>query len=243
MAARLPASRDHRDEGEIMWLHHSRREQSERVRLSDAAPPVLVWEEVLREEPYWRGTLEEANGKVGAKVKELLASNVTLRRRLKEVSGRRELATQGFLGRCGPSEQIELYPQVITAAAEVLGISPRYLKSVVFIHLSAWVLARESYDLDGQRGYGFAPAPRTSPFNRESPTHVTLIQAFTDRLVCLLKDPNLQDAFERLSKHQPEPYTRWAPMRKLPLEKLRNLLLSGRASASALGLPSSEDCP
>jgi len=36
------------------------------------------------------------------------------------------------------SDRIELYPQVITAAAEVLELSPRYLKSVVFIHLSAW---------------------------------------------------------------------------------------------------------
>ena len=113
--------------------------------------------------------------------------------------------------------------------------------SVAFIHLSAWALARESYDLDGQRGYGFAPSPRTSPFNRESPAHVTLVQAFTDRLIRPLKDPNLQAAFETLSKYQPEPYTRWGPMRKLPLEKLRMLLLAARASASALGLPGAGD--
>jgi hypothetical protein len=69
---------------------------------------------------------------------------------------------------------------------------------------------------------------------------VTLVQAFTDRLIHLLKDPNLQDAFEKLSKHQPEPYTRWAPMRKLPLERLRVLLLAARASAAALGLPGND---
>jgi len=241
MAARLPASHDHRDEGEVMWLHRGRREQIQRVRLSDDAPPALVWEEALQEEPYRLSTLEEAKEKVGAKVRKLLESNVGLRRRLKEVSGRRELATQGFLGSYEASGRIDLYPQVITAAAEVLGISPRYLTSVVFIHFSAWVLARESYDLDGQRGYGFAPSPRTSPFNRESPTHVTLVQAFTDRLIRLLKDPNLQAAFEKLSKQQPEPYTRWAPMRKLPLEKLRLLLLTARASAPALGLPGNEE--
>jgi hypothetical protein len=242
MAARLPASHDQRDEGEVMWLHRSRREQIERVRLSEEAPPVLVWEEVLQGEPYWRGTLEEAKEKVGAKVRKLLESNLSLRRRLKEASGRRDLATQGFLGSYEASGRIELYPRVITAAAEVLGISPRYLKSVVFIHLWAWALARESYDLDGQRGYGFVPSPRTSPFDRESPSHVTLVQAFTDRLIRLLKDPNLQAAFETLSKQQPEPYTRWAPMRKLPLEKLRMLLLTARASAPALGLPGNDEC-
>jgi hypothetical protein len=70
---------------------------------------------------------------------------------------------------------------------------------------------------------------------------VTLVQAFTDRLIHLLKDPNLQAAFEKLSKQQPEPYTRWAPMRKLPLEKLRMLLLAARASAPALGLPGNDE--
>jgi hypothetical protein len=241
MSARLPASREHRDEGEIMWLHRSRREQIERVQLSEEAPPGLVWEEMLREEPYQRATFEEAKEKVGTKVRELLESSSGLRRRLRETSERRELVTQGLLGSYDPSGRIELHPQVIEAASEVLGLSPRHLKSVVFIHLSAWALARESYDLDGQRGYGFAPSPRTSPFNRESPTHVTLAQAFTDRLIRLLKDPSLQAAFEKLSKQQPEPYTRWAAMRNMPLERLRMLLLAARASAPALGLPIADD--
>ena len=241
--ARLPASREHRDEDEVVWLHRSRREQIERLRLSDDAPPSLVWEEMLQEEPYRPATLDEAKAKVGTKVTKLLESNVSLRRRLKEISGRRGLATQGLLGTYEASGRIDMYPRVITAAAEVLGISPRYLKSVVFIHLSAWALAREAYDLDGQRGYGFAPSTHAGPFDRESPAHVTLVQAFSDRLIRLLKDPNLEDAFEKLSKHQPEPYTRWEPLRKLSLEKLRTLLLSARGSAAALDLPSADGNP
>ena len=242
LAARLPISQDNRDEGEVRWFHRSRRDQNERVLLSEVAPPVLIWEEALQEDRYFRGTLEEAKEKVGTKVKKLLGSNAGLRRRLKELSGRRELAVQGLFGSYDDSDRIELYPNVITAAAEVLGISPRHLKSLVFIHLSAWALARESFDLDGQRGYGFVPSPRTSPFNRESSTHVTLVQAFTDRLIRLLKDPHLLAAFEKLSKHQPEPYTRWEPMRKMSLEKLRMFLLTARASATAYGLPGSGDC-
>lgn len=241
MSARLPASLDHRDEGEIMWLHRSRREQSERVRLSEEAPPALVWEEMLQEEPYERTTLEEAKGKVEKKVRKLLESGVNLRRRLKEVSQRRQLKIQGFLGSYELSGRIELYPQLIVAAADVLGISPRHLKSVVFIHLSVWALARESYDLDGKRGYGFAPSSQASPFNRESPAHVTLVQAFTDRLIRSLKDPSLQAAFEELSKQQPESYRQWRAMRNLPLEKLRMLVLMARASAPALGLPVTDE--
>ena len=245
MAARLPSSGDHRDDGDderaLRWLHRSRRQQNERVRFTDEAPPALVWEEMFREEPYWRGTLEEAREKVGTKVGKVLGSNVSLRNRLRSAAGRRELGTQGLLGDYEGSGRIELYTPVITAAADVLGLSSRYLKSVVFIHLSAWALAHEARDLDGQRGYGFPPSARTSPFNRESPSHVTLVQTFTDRLIRLLKDPNLQAAFETLSKHQPDPYTRWAPMRKLPLEKLRMLLLTARASAPALGLPGADD--
>lgn len=245
LAARLPASGEQRDDGDderaLMWLHRSRREQMEQVRLSDAAPPTLVWEEMLRKEPFWRGTLEEARGKVGDQVRKLLESNVGLRSRLRAAAGRRELATEGLLGAYEGAGRIELYPAVIAAAAEVLGLSPRHLQSVVFIHLSAWALAHEARDLDGERGYGFAPPPRTGPLDRESPAHVTLVQAFTDRLIRLLKDANLQAAFEKLSKRQPEPYTRWEPMRKLSLEKLRMLLLTARASAPALGLPGAGD--
>lgn len=195
LATRLPSSddqRDDEDERALMWLHRSRRERIERVRLSDEAPPALVWEEALREERYWRGTLEEARDKVSDKVRKVLESNVSLRSRLKRAAGRRELATQGLLGSYEASGRIDLYQPMITAAAEVLGLSPRYLKSVVFIHLAAWSLAHQARDLDGQPGYGFAPAPQAHPFNRESPTHVSLVQAFTDLLIRRLKDPNLQ---------------------------------------------------
>jgi len=241
----LPTPNDHRDDGDdertLMWLYRSRRQQSERVRFTSEAPPSLIWEEMFREEPYWRGTLEEAREKVGAKAGKVLGSNVSLRNRLRSAAARRELGTQGLLGDYEGSGRIELYTPMITSVAEVLGLSSRYLKSVVFIHLSAWALAHEARDLDGQRGYGFPPSMRTSPFSRESPSHVILVQAFTDRLIRLLKDANLQAAFEKLSEHQPEPYNRWALMRKLPLEKLRMLLLKARASAPALGLPSTED--
>jgi len=245
MAARLPTADSHRadsdDDRAVMWLSRSRRQQIERVRFSGDAPPSLVWEEMFREEPHWHGTLEQAREKVGARVGKVLESDSGLRSRLRSAAGRRELGTQGLLGDYEGSGRIELYTPIITAAAEVLDLSSRYLKSVIFIHLSAWALAHEARDLDGQRGYGFGPSARRSPFSRESPSHVTLVQTFTDRLIRLLKDPNLQAAFEKLSQHQPDPYARWASMRKLPLEKLRMLLLAARGSASALGLPNADD--
>jgi hypothetical protein len=243
--ARSPATRDREEEGDhertLMWLHRRRRDRIEGVHLSDDVPPVLLWEEALREDRWWRGTLEEAKEKFGAKAKKVLTSNVSLRNRLKAAAGRREFVTQGLLGSCESSGRIELYPPVIAAAAEALGLSARYLESVVFIHLSARALAQEARDLDGQHGYGFQPWTQSGPINRESPVHVALVQAFTDRLILLLKDPNLQAAFEMLSKYQPEYYTRWRSLRKLPLEKLRVLLLKVRASESALGLPDSAD--
>jgi len=126
---------------------------------------------------------------------------------------------------------------VIDSVAEVLGISPRHLKSVAFIQLSAWALAHQARDLDSQPGYGFEPHQAWGPFNRESPTHVTIIQAFTDRLIHRLQDPNLLAAFEKLSDHQPKAYQGWRAMRTMPLEELRKLLLRARASATAVGLP------
>jgi hypothetical protein len=230
---------DHR---RAIWgLFRSRWDPIGGVRLSDDVPPALLWEEALREDQWWRGTMEGAKEKFGDKAKKVLTTNVSLRNRLKVAAGRHELATQGLLGYCESSGRIELYPLVIAAAAEALGLSARYLESVVFIHFSAAALAQEAWDLDGQHGYGFQPWAQNGPIRRESPAHVALAQAFTDRLILLLQDPNLQAAFETLSKHQPEYYSRWRSLRKLPLEKLRVLLLKARASDSALGLPDSAD--
>lgn len=243
LADRLPGSDDHGDEGDeriLRWLHRSAWERSKRVHFSEEPPPALLWEEMLREESYWRRELEEAGLKAREKVKKLLESRGSLRRRLKEIAARRELVMQGLLCDYEASGRIELYPQVISAAAEVLGISPRHLKSVVFIHVCTWAMASEAFDLDGQRGYGFIPPPRTGPVARESPTNVALVQAFTDRLIRTLRDANLEAASEELSKHQPPAYTRWAELGKLPLEKLRQLLLAARASAAALDLPSGD---
>jgi hypothetical protein len=130
---------------------------------------------------------------------------------------------------------------VIEAAAEVLGVTVRHLKSVIFMQLSAWALAHQARDLDLQPGYGFAPSQPWIPFNRESPTHVILTQAFTDRLIRRLDDPNLLAAFEKLSEHQPKTYRQWRAMRSVTLEELRLLLLRARASATALGFPHAID--
>jgi hypothetical protein len=239
VATRMPQSKDRDEDGDpsLYWVHRSRRSQIENLRLSDEVPPTLIWDEMLREDRYWRGTLEEAKQKFGDKAKKALTSGASLRSRLRVIAGRGGLATQGLLGNYDVSGRLELFPAVIAAAAEVLELSPRYLKSVVFIHLSTWALAHQARDLDGQLGYGFAPAPQVAVVNRESPAHVMLVQAFTDRLIHRLQDPNLKAAFEKLSKHQPEPYSRWEPMRKMPLERLRMLLLTARASAPLLGLP------
>lgn len=234
----LPASREEtEDERALVWLHRSHDRRFEQIELSDEVPPALVWEEVWRKDPYWNGTLEEARDKFRQELGSMLAKQGNLRNRLRTFSTRRALATQGLLGSYDASGHLKLYPAVINATAEVLGLSPRHLKSLVFMHLSVWSVAHQATDLDGQSGYGFTPAEQSTPFTRESPTHVMIVQAFTDHLIQRLQDPGLQAAFETLSKHQPEPYTGWRKMRRLPLEKLRALLLKARASAPALGLP------
>lgn len=221
-------------------LHRSRRDWAGKVVLSRVAPPVLVWEEVLRKEPLFRGTLLEAQKKVASKVKSL-SDGRRLRSWLSAKKERTDLGTYGLLGSYDPTGRVELYVAVIDAAAEVLGISPRHLKTVVFMQLSAWALAHQARDFDSQPGYGFAPPQPSIPFYRESPAHVSLIQAFTDRLIRRLRDANLLAAFEKLSEHQPKAYRRWSAMRTMPLEELRVLLLRARASATALGLPDAID--
>ncbi len=241
--ARLPAAgaKEEEDDHErtLRWLHRRRRDRIEGVSLSENIPPVLVWEEAFREDRWWRGTLEEAREKFGEKARNVLTHTVSLRNRLRATVGRRELVTQGLLGDCENSGHIELYAPVIAAAAEAIGVSARHLENVVFIHLSTRALAQEARDLDGHHGYGFQPRTQNDPIYRESPTHVALVQAFTDRLIFLLKDPNLQTAFQTLSRHQPEYYTRWRALHNRPLESLRAILLAVRGSGTALGLPGS----
>jgi len=227
------------DQEAVSWIiRRSRRERGERIQLSDEIPPALVWEEMSVESAHWRGTLEEARQKIGEK--RPLQSTSGLRARLRAMAARQALATDGLFGSRTSSGRIELYPAAITTAAEVLGLIPRYLKSVVFIQLSVWDLAYIARDLDGQPGYGFAPAPMDSPLVRPSPVHITLVQAFTHKLISRLKDPNLEAAFQKLATHQPEPYARWTTLRNLPLERLRGLLLGARGNAHTLGFPISE---
>lgn len=219
------------------WLHRSRRDRNEHLRLSEQPPPVLVWEEMGREARYFRGTLEEAKAKLDDKAKKLVTSSATLRRRLQVRLDRQQVPASGLLGQYDMAGRIEIYPSVIGVAAELLGISPRALKSVVFIHFAVRTLAHQARDLDGQPGYGFAPAPLEPPYFRESPVHVGLAQCFTHRLIERLDDPNLMAAFEKLSQYQPKAYRQWEAMREVPLEQLRVYLMRARAAAAAIGLP------
>ena len=235
----------HREDSEdwepVEWLHRSRRERNEHLRLSDEPAPVIVWEALGREGQYFRGTLEEARAKLDDKARKQVTSTAGLRRRLRERLDRRQLAAGGLLGHYDAAGRIELYPAVIGAAAELLGVSPRSLKSVVFIHFAVLNLAHQARDLDDQPGYGFAPAPLQPPHFRESPVHVSLSQCFAHRLIERLDDPGLMAAFEKLSQHQPEPYRQWESLRQVPLEQLRVYLMRARAAAAAIGLPSIGD--
>lgn len=219
----------------VECLNWSRKEWSKHLRLSDEPAPVLVWEELSREDRHFRGTFEEAKAKLSEKARRQVTSAASLRRRLRERLDRHQLAAGGLLGQY--SGQIELYPAVIAATAELLGIAPRFLKSVVFIHFATLALAHQARDLDGQPGYGFSPAPWQPPYFRESPVHVSLAQCFAQRLIERLDDPNLMAAFEKLSQHQPEPYRQWEAMRKVPLEQLRVFLMRARTAPAAIGLP------
>lgn len=228
---------DSEDWEPVEWLRMSRRERNKHLQLSDEPAPVLVWEELGREARHFRGTLEEAKAKLDDKARKQVTSAASLRRRLRERLDRHQLSAGGLLGQYDAAGRIELYPSVITAAAELLGISSRFLKSVVFIHFAVLALAHQARDLDGQPGYGFAPTPLQPPHFRESPVHVSLAQCFAHRLIERLDDPNLMAAFEKLSQHQPEPYRQWEAMRKVPLEQLRVYLMRARAAPAAIGLP------
>lgn len=229
---------DGEDQEPLRWLRQSRRSQIEQVHLSDNAPPLLLMEELLLENRSRYGTWNKAQDKLSAESIKQLATLACLRSRLRERLDRRELVIGDLLGKYDMAGRIVLYSKVIGAAAELLGVAPRYLKSVVFIHLSVRFLAHHAHDLDGEPGYGFAPSPSVSPVDRESPVHVSVAQCFTHRLIRLLEDPNLIAAFEKLSQHQPEAYRQWRSMEEIPLEQLRTFLLRARASASALGLSS-----
>ena len=238
-ATRLGRLGEHEEDSDFEehMIYRSRRNRARSVVLSTKAPPVIVWDNVLREDRFFRGSLQEAQTKFASKIEESLSNTRQLRSWLRAKRERNDLPTHGLLGSYTSSGRIELYVTVIESAAEVLAISPRYLKSIVFIHLSAWALAHQARDLDSQPGYGFEPRQSWTPFNGESPTHVSLIQAFTDRLTHRLEDSNLLAAFEKLSEHQPRAYRGWNALRKIPLEELRKLLLLARASATAVGLP------
>ena len=210
----------------------------ERFRFCAETPPLLLWDEQFREQRSWSGDLEEINDKARTNAKKILGDASRLRTWLRAKFGRQALVTSGLLGQYDPpSGRIELYSTVLEALAPLLGLQPRYLKSVVFIQLSVLAIAHQARDCDGQPGFGFAVASTATPFQRESPSHIALSQYFAFRLIERLQDVSLMGAFEKLSEKQPEPYRRWRSMRRVPVERMRAALLRARLGEAALGLP------
>lgn len=84
---------DDDDEFGDHMLHRSRRDWPRSVVLSAEAPPMLVWEEVLREDPFFRGNWIEAHKKIAHKVNESLGDGRRLRGWLRAMKERSDFAT------------------------------------------------------------------------------------------------------------------------------------------------------
>lgn len=243
LAAQVPEEKAEGGDDDERALHrvYGRLFHNEPFRLCEEPPPLLLWDEQFREERYWSGDLESISEKPRANAKKLLGDASRLRTWLRGKISRSALVTRGLLGRYDPSShRTELYPAIIESLSPLLGMQPRYLKSVVFIQLSVFAVAHQARDFDGQPGFGFAVSSTVSPFQRESPAQIALSQYFTFRLIERLGDISLMGAFEKLSEKQPEPYRRWRSMRRIPVEQMRAALLRARLGEAALGLPGAE---
>lgn len=236
---RFPASESSDGESDVAlrWVHRGWWRLVKALQIKDELPTVLILDELLREKPYWRGSVDDAIGELGPQRLTALGSANGLRSRLRGLVDRRELVTEGLLGERDADRRITLNRSVLVAVAELVGLSSRYVKSVAFIHLSALALAYDARDLDEEPGYGFAPNRSASSPAPPSPIHVSLAQAFTHRLILRLGDANLLAAFEKLSEHQAEPYRRWETLQHWSLEELRVLLLRARGNPAIIGLP------
>ena len=242
LAAQVPGDSEdsHEDERALHLMHrYFFRENSS--RLCEDPPLLLLWDQQLRKDRYWRGAPEDVSAEAREEAKKLTGGTSRLRAWLRDKIAGGTLVTGNLLGRYDPpSGRIELYPVILDALAPLLGLQARYLKSVVFIQLSVLALGHQARDCDGEIGVGFAAASAESPLQKESPVHVVLSQYFTYRLIERLGDMNLKGAFEKLSDKQPEPYRRWRRMRHLPVERVRTALLLARLGEAALGLPGAE---
>ena len=215
--------------------------RNEAFHLSEDPPSLLLWDQKLRKDRYWIGELGDIDEETREKAKNIMGDASRLRTWLRGRISKNTLVTSGLLGHYeSASGRIEIYPAILEALAPLLGLQPRYLKSVVFIQLSVTAIAHQARDCDGQPGYGFAVASHESPFIRESPAHITVSQYFSFRLLERLGDMNLMGAFEKLSEKQPYPYRRWRKMRGIPIEQMRAVLMRVRLGEAALGLPNSD---
>ena len=240
LVGQLPEDKENSDDDEIS-LHRIQRRlfRHGSPRVCDDPPPILMWDQQFREDRYWSGASEDVSDKAQDSARKLMGNVSQLRTWLRGRMSRDGLVTNGLLGRYDlQSGRIELYCAILDALAPSLGLQPRYLKSVVLIQLSVFAMAHQARDYDGQPGFGFAVSFPASPFQKESPAHITLAQYFAFRLIERLGDINLMGALEKLSEKQTEAYRRWRKMRHIPVEQMRAALLRARLGEAALGLPS-----
>jgi hypothetical protein len=242
LAAQVPAEKaegDDEDERVLQLIHRQFHEN--RPRLCEDPPPLLLWDQQFRKDRYWSGEPENVSEEARENAKKLMESASRLRAWLREKADRGALVTSNLLGRYDPaSSRIEIYPAILDALAPLLGLQPRYVKSVVFIQLSVLAMGHQARDVDSQPGFGFALASPANFLQKESPVHIALSQYFAYRLIERLGDMNLMGAFEKLSDKQPEPYRRWRRMRHISAEQMRTALLRARLGEAALGLPGAE---
>jgi len=149
------------------------------------------------------------------------------------VSGeKQDYVIDNLLGAYFPNQvEVVLYPVMIEYAAADLCIDKEALSTIVYIHETVHAFSHIGKDHDGNAWTDFSIPLANAPDFRPSRFHEAIAQFYTFKLLEILKDQKLIQAFLKLEQHCIDVYREWRTIKDYGLEQMREVIVRYRRKA------------
>lgn len=134
-----------------------------------------------------------------------------------------------LLGAYFPAKvEVVLYPRMIEYAAKDISIDKDALSTVVYIHETVHAYSHIGKDRDGRSWSDFSLPMSDQPDFHPSKFHEAIAQYYTYKLLEMLGDKKLMEAFLTLEQHSLDVYRAWRATEHYTLEEMRGILVNCR---------------
>jgi hypothetical protein len=202
------------------------RERELSYKLSDEIPPELVrriavkrvdWDNLQPGQVRWQEAQERARCMEDRNFADFVSKEEA------------NYVIDNLLGAYFPAKvEVVLYPRMIEYAADDLGVDKDTLSTVVYVHETVHAYSHIGKDRNGRSWSDFSLPMSDQPDFHPSRPHEAIAQYYTFKLIEILRDEGLKQAFLTLEQHSIDVYRAWRATERYTLEEMRNILVKYR---------------